>query len=483
MKQGVFELALAGVCGVAAIIGLATSQTRQPYDLTQIQFCPRSANGVHSQIALDKRFCNQPRFVLTEEWQRYGLYGSIIPYKGDAIQWVRDLPTDNPNQLLGYGIAVIGLWGVVGCLLVRSQRLKRTDYELSELEKTGDYAIWQHNKYKREVKQHSTQLYTERLKDGLTDLDVQDRKQLGLTDEENERAKARIQLEDFMKARAVNHSVMDKTIAENLRDRAKAEQERGKIEGKTKSAIADSDNQQSVDQQRANQLIEALKAHEDGWLWKIIDNQKPVWVLGEAGSGKSTLAASIVMLREYLFDMPLYQLIDAHSGENLRKAWRYLSPQLIAQTESDIGLAFDDARSRWLDRINNQPEKRPQQLLVDEFTNYSESDITKEPAKKFVKASLSDPRKAEERLVCIAHFFTNTAVGGSDGTAKGRARGTIQIDRKTADGKIPLKVAVINGLNNSEGDAEVDKKVTIPSWLTPESIHKHFNGQPIDFDA
>jgi hypothetical protein len=482
MKQGVFELALAGVCGVAAVIGLATSQTRQPYDLTQIQFCPRSANGVHSQIALDKRFCNQPRFVLTEEWQRYGLYGSIIPYKGDAIQWVRDLPTDNPNQLLGYGIAVIGLWGVVGCLLVRSQRLKRTDYELGELEKTGDYATWQQNKHKREIKQHSTQLYTERLKDGLTDLDVHSRKELGLTDEENECAKARIQLEDFMKARAVNHSVMDKTIAENLRDRAKAELERGKIEGKTKGAIADSDNQQSVDQQRANELIEALKAHESGWLWKIIDNQKPVWVLGEAGSGKSTLAASIVMLREYLFDMPLYQLIDAHSGENLRNAWRYLSPQLIAQTESDIGLAFDDARSRWLDRINNQPDKRPQQLLVDEFTNYSESDITKEPAKKFVKASLSDPRKAEERLVCIAHFFTNTAVGGSDGTAKGRARGTIQIDRKTADGKIPLKVAIINGLNNEEGDAEVDKKVTIPGWLTPESIHKHFNGQPIDFD-
>jgi len=482
MKQGVFELTLAGVCGVAAIIGLATSQTRQPYNLTQIQFCPRSINGIESQIALDKRFCNQPRFVLTEEWLRYGLYGSIIPYKGDAIQWVRDLPTDNPNQLLGYGIAVTGLWGIVGCLVVRSQRLKRIDYELGELEKTGDYAIWQQNKHKREVKQHSTQLYTERLKDGLSGLDTEERLALGLTDSENERAKARIQLEDFLKARAVNHSVMDKTIAENLRDKAKADQERGKIEGKTKGAIANCDNHQLTDQRLISDLIEALKNHEDGWLWKIIDNQKPVWVLGEAGSGKSTLAASIVMLRQYLFDMPLYQLIDAHAGENLRNAWKYLSPQLIAQTEEDIGQAFDDARSRWLDRINNQPDKRPQQLLVDEFTNYSESDITKEPAKKFVKASLSDPRKAEERLVCIAHFFTNTAVGGSDGTAKGRARGTIQIDRKTSDGKTPLKVAIVNGLNNSEGDAEVDKKVTIPSWLTPESIHKHFNGQPIDFE-
>ncbi|MHC5748120.1 MAG: hypothetical protein ACYTXT_40990 [Nostoc sp.] len=77
---------------------------------------------------MDKRFCQMPRLSDLMATTN-GLYGSIIPYKGDAIQWVRDLPTDNPNQLLGYGIAVIGLWGVVGCLLVRSQRLKRTDYE------------------------------------------------------------------------------------------------------------------------------------------------------------------------------------------------------------------------------------------------------------------------------------------------------------------------------------------------------------------
>lgn len=205
-------------------------------------------------------------------------------------------------------------------------------------------------------------------------------------------------------------------------------------------------------------------------------------MLGEAGSGKSTLAASLVMIRQYLFDMPLYQLIDAHAGDNLRKAWKYLNPQLVAKNEEEIGQAFDDARERWIDRINNQVDKQSQQLLVDEFTNYSDSDITKEPARKFVKASLSDPRKAEERLVCIAHFFTNTAVGGSDGTAKGRMRGTIQIDRKTADGKTPLEVATLNGLNNAEGEAEVDKKVTIPEWLTPQKINDHFNGRQGNFD-
>ncbi|MBP5977992.1 hypothetical protein HW132_36180, partial [Brasilonema sp. CT11] len=173
--------------------------------------------------------------------------------------------------------------------------------------------------------------------------------------------------------------------------------------------------------------------------------------------------------------------VDAHAGDNLRKSWKHLSPGAVAQSEEEIGQAFDDSRGRWLDRINNQESKKPQQMLVDEFTNYSESDITKDPAKKFVKASLSDPRKAQEQLVCIAHFFTNTATGGSDGTAKGRARGTIQIDRKTANGKTPLKNVTINGLNNDEGEPIEDLKVTIPVWVHPESIYNHFNGKPIEF--
>lgn len=290
----------------------------------------------------------------------------------------------------------------------------------------------------------------------------------------------RLQGEVVLKGHELNLSDLDKQIVDNRLAAAKATKELDKL--RVDKGSSKTDTQESSSQQLKIGIIEGLKNHEDGWLWKIIDNQKPIWVLGEAGSGKSTLAASIIMLRQYLFDMPLYQLIDAHAGDNLKKAWKYLNPQFIAQSEEEIGQAFNDARERWLDRINNQPDKRSQQLLVDEFTNYSDSDITKEPAKKFVKASLSDPRKAEERLVCIAHFFTNTAVGGSDGTAKGRSRGTIQIDRKTADGNTPLKVATLNGLNNAEGDAEVDKKVTIPGWLTPESVHNHFNGKPLSFE-
>ncbi|MEM6403148.1 MAG: hypothetical protein AAF757_23455 [Cyanobacteria bacterium P01_D01_bin.116] len=66
------------------------------YNLTEIQFCPQSVNGEKGQAALNKKYCNKRKFVLADEWERYGSYGGILPFKGDAIMKVRDLPSDNP---------------------------------------------------------------------------------------------------------------------------------------------------------------------------------------------------------------------------------------------------------------------------------------------------------------------------------------------------------------------------------------------------
>ncbi|MEO0684176.1 MAG: hypothetical protein AAFY76_03780, partial [Cyanobacteria bacterium J06649_11] len=93
MKAGIIELG--GVClfGLSAIVGFGASQSRQPYNLTEIQFCPQSVNGEKGQVALNKKYCNKRKFVLADEWERYGSYGGVIPYKGDAIMKVRDLPS------------------------------------------------------------------------------------------------------------------------------------------------------------------------------------------------------------------------------------------------------------------------------------------------------------------------------------------------------------------------------------------------------
>jgi len=273
LKRNIIELVAAGFFGVSAIAGFAATQTRQAYDLAQIQFCPVSKSE-KGQLYLDRTYCNHPRYVLTEEWRRYGGYSSVIPYKGDAIQWVRDLPTDNPRQLEANAVAVIGLWGVAGCSIMRSQRLKRRDYELGEAEKTDGYTTWLSSAHRREVKQHSTALHTERLKDGLSAMDTEERKALGLTDQENENAKARIQFEDFIKARTVNHSAQDKTIAENLLVKAKADKERAKTEGKVKET-----EQASVATASNFTLPDDYK-----WIYKLL--KLPFRVLsGEQGSG------------------------------------------------------------------------------------------------------------------------------------------------------------------------------------------------------
>jgi hypothetical protein len=462
---------------VALSSSLYLAQSPRPFDLVGVKFCPQTANintpeHTESQQRLDRQYCQYEHKMLKETWEKQQFESSKpLP---DGSFTIRNIPA------VDSGVVWLLVAPVASGIAYLSWSKKSEDDEMSahlqlEAFKTTIKLTTVSNQGKREFKTLQTNRAwdKQKVKHGFISVEAMQDKLNRQTEIQDKTHTAALSEYDAMIAE------LKKKRSESLRDAAKADKEREKVLGK---AAADNTHTESPDSKLKNDLIEALKSYEDGWLWKIIDNQKPVWVLGEAGSGKSTLAASIVMIRQYLFDMPLYQLVDAHAGDNLRKAWKYLSPVSVAQDEEQIGQAFDDARERWLDRINNQPDKRPQQLLVDEFTNYSDSDITKEPAKKFVKASLSDPRKADEWLVCIAHFFTNTATGGSDGTAKGRARGTIQIDRKTANGKTPLNNATINGLNNEEGEPIEDLKVTIPSWLNPEDIHNHFNGKPINFE-
>ncbi|MBD0263128.1 MAG: ATP-binding protein [Tolypothrix sp. Co-bin9] len=478
MKKLLPSIAVLGIVASLASAIYLGQVDEFSFDQITVKFCPQTANKGRinereAQETLEKKYCRYRRRLLKEVWEREQ-YRSAIPLSKDSFI-IQEFRGDKSG----------GFWLLLAPLLSGSSFFAwaskcQADYneKFKQLEdlKTSSKLITVSARNEREFKSTAINQSwdSQRVKAGQISLDaVQDRlnKQAEIQDRSHI---------STVKQFDLNDSQVDKTIADNKLAVAEATKKLNKLQGDASDHPSEINKLSS--QQLKISIIDALKNHEDGWLWKIVDNQKPIWVFGEAGSGKSTLAASIVMLRQYLFDMPLYQLIDAHAGDNLRKTWKYLNPQFVAQSEEEIGQAFDDARERWLDRINNQIDKKQQQLLVDEFTNYSDSDITKEPARKFVKASLSDPRKAEERLVCIAHFPTNTAVGGSDGTAKGRARGTIQIDRKTADGKIPLDVVVINGLNNSDGDAEIDKKVTIPNWLTPKNINDHFYGTQINFE-
>ncbi|MEM9925794.1 MAG: hypothetical protein AAF915_18935 [Cyanobacteria bacterium P01_D01_bin.50] len=495
MSRNRIELSAIIISAVVGLTGFCFSHSRQPYPLAQIQFCPRSANNKQNILAdknkakklkyydlkaqekLDNKYCHQPRYVLAEEWDKYNSYGSIIPYMGNTISLVRIIPRDNPLQIYGNIATALGLWGISFTLLIRVNRLKRTDYQLGEEEKTTAYYNWQQHRRKRDIKQHSNQLYTDILKDGLTQEDLQQRKELGLTDDENEAIKSQLKLEDYLKARAVKHSEMDKQITSNLLDKHKAEKEIDKLQNKKSSQ---SNINQPSDKQLVNSLIEALKSHEEGWLYSIIKNAKPLWLIGSQGSGKTNTTGAIALIRKYCFDAPIYQLIDRHAtGENW-EVWKLLDATSKAESEEEIGQSLEDATDRWLQRIKEKPSTK-QQIIIDEFTNLKKIDSCKEAAIKFFSMHLTDTRKAKEYFIGINHYFTNEST--VEGTFEARKSGTIQLKKFSANGETPLsRVQIVHGLVDENGNELEEVERTLPSWLEANKIYGHFNGNAIHFE-
>ena len=271
-----------------------------------------------------------------------------------------------------------------------------------------------------------------------------------------------------------------KEIATARLETAKDNKEISKIEGKDTKQLSGSND---VKQQRIDRIKEVLKAHEDGWLIKLIEFRKPLWILGGQGAGKSTLASCLILLRYFTLDCPLEMIIDAHAQVNRLEAWTPLvevfGKDLEIVGDGNDYLAIADAFSRsvkrWSDKMPKFKNKEigKSQMLVDEFSNLSDKQECQNEAGDFSKHSLSDPRKAGEYVLCLAHYGTLTATGNKGGTAKARNTQTIQVERKSANGETPLPNVTVNGLPDENG-AMVEFEATIPGWFRPEKILSYF---------
>jgi hypothetical protein len=236
--------------------------------------------------------------------------------------------------------------------------------------------------------------------------------------------------------------------------------------------------QASASEELKNSLIDALKQHEDGYLWKIISSLKPLWLIGNQGSGKTYTTGAIALIRKYCLDAPIYYLIDRHATGDNADVWKFLQSQNIAETENDIATAMADCGQYWLDRIKSKPTAKTQ-ILVDEFTNLR--GLVGEVADTFFKLSLTDTRKAKCYLLGITHNDTNSSF--APGTADTRKAGIILIEKFSANGETPLnRVVVRYGLVDENGNSLEDVEKTLPAWFHPEKIYDHFNGKPIDFE-
>ena len=236
--------------------------------------------------------------------------------------------------------------------------------------------------------------------------------------------------------------------------------------------------QPTPDEQLKQSLIEALKGHEDGFLWTIINSLKPLWLIGNQGSGKTYTASAIALIRKYCLDAPIHYLIDRHATGDNADVWKFLKPENVAECEDDIIHAMQQSIIFWGNRIKAKPEDK-QQIIVDEFTNLR--GLVWDVADSFFKLSLTDTRKAKCYLLGITHNDTNSSF--ADGTKDTRKAGMILIQKFSANGETPLpRIVVRYGLVDTAGNSLEDVEKTLPSWFHPQKIHDHFNGKPIIFE-
>ncbi|MEM6754234.1 MAG: ATP-binding protein [Cyanobacteria bacterium P01_C01_bin.38] len=468
-------LAVAGLA-VGACCAILMGETVRPYDMVGIKFCPKTANirrdnYEQAQRKLDDKYCQYEHKMLSEVWERKQ-YEALKPLPENSFI-IRDIPGEK-TTVWWYlvSIATVG-----GGLLSWAKKCEKVElaahYEL-EGYKTQIKIFGVNSREERDFKTDTVrnQWVGMRLETGLISQDAV-----------NERYKKQSEVQDATHAAALKqfdagNSEMDKTIAENLRDAAKADKERAKLQGKGGDRDA-TPTTQNVDELLLCELTEALKAHEDGWLWDLVNSVKPIFLIGDMGSAKTSMAVSLGLIREKL-GHKVYRIADKHlNGENSDK-WNLLRAEARHDNNSSILEALQDQIERRSKRINQRPTEK-EQFILDEFTQLAKiSKEAKELIPLFVTSTYSDTRKAKELFIGVTHSFTNASFG--DGNYELRGRGWL-IEKFSVDGEKPIPRVVIKfGMKDKDGNNLEDVEKTLPSWFRPELIHGHFNATPINFD-
>lgn len=279
----------------------------------------------------------------------------------------------------------------------------------------------------------------------------------------------------------LQQSEAQKAIAQNHLEKTKAEKETGKLKH---SNAEETRGVEVTDKQLIHALVDALQSHEGGWLWRIIDNQTPLWFIGRQGSSKTWTACSFALVRKYCLGMAVRYLIDEHARGVNWQIWKYLDAQTVTSDIEAMGDIFDAIIANWKLRIEgkNELEEKtdiaPEQIIVDEYTALK-SEVG-EPSEKFYRRHLKDTRKAQSCVIGVTHNDTNSSY--PEGTKEQRESGTILIQKFSANGKTPLaRVKVVRGLFDDAGNELLEHEGTIPDWFNPHRIHEHFNGKPIEF--
>ncbi len=227
----------------------------------------------------------------------------------------------------------------------------------------------------------------------------------------------------------VGFSESDKTISENELETAKNYKELEKIRN-GKQSKSDVEPTQNVDELRIAELTEALKAHEDGWLWYLVQSFTPIIIYGKAGSYKSYSAATMALLKHYLIDAKIESIADVDFNQNRNDSWKYLVP--LEPCIYGAGIDWDDYGKAYLDAIERSKTRTlkdsPIISVWDELTNAKGKF---DDAPNIIPFVIATPRKRNEHCILISHGLTQDNLGGCESISDAIKTQTYRLNLKT----------------------------------------------------
>ncbi|MEW5858039.1 MAG: hypothetical protein AB1861_11750 [Cyanobacteriota bacterium] len=225
-------------------------------------------------------------------------------------------------------------------------------------------------------------------------------------------------------------------------------------------------------------LTKLIQEHEGGWIGQLM--KKPVLIYGDMGSYKSYFAAFLSLVRHYLHGHKIIGITDPHFHQNKTEAWKYLVKLAVVGYGSGHNYAqVGEALFAMYERFTTRTQKDQWLTSIwDEVTNYNQYEECKEPASLFIRKVLTDPRKAAEAPILVAHDNTLQALGGGEGISKAKNRGLIQIELYSDSENQPLFRGRISGIKTDSGETIEGQEISIkPEWIRPESVWNLFQQQ------
>jgi len=461
-----------GLCGLGFLLYLHAMIGASKYDLIQYCFAPKTSPKIEGICTPDKIYTLPAKDVSPVVSGNAGMSYPIRNHKGYILPATAlKQGVIKSSKPLYFGETILGSV-LIGLGLAlhqyRSGKNERDFPIIYELQKTHLENVKVRFEYHRNKNARNVEL--------------EDTTHAVITEETIEQLSPELQ-EKLDRARAMEFELAEAehemTLAEIQAAKAQFQAEVAKKQNEVAKLVNPTPKKETSGNKDAAkaELIEKLKDHEDGWLHELCTGYKPLWILGDMGSWKSYCGATIALCRYHLNGWQLQSICDPHGHQNKHESWKELlalEPTCFGgnQNWGQINKGLIDAFERWNTRTMKDPIITS---IFDEVTNYSKHDESKDAAKDFSSRAVSDPRKAAEGIIMIAHAFSNAATGGSEGYADARTGNSIQLRLTSTNKMTPTFKGKLTGFKDEDGNVLEDMPVTIPvTWFTPEKIRSMF---------